>query len=87
MIVESKLLSSQHHNLKSKAFAVVFTTTNSNPIPKKNTMRLLKVATSNLNQWAMDFDCNAKQIKESIALPLGSNLNSRFLVMVAKTTS
>ncbi|KAG5014590.1 hypothetical protein JHK82_020271 [Glycine max] len=30
-------------------------------------MRLLKVATSNLNQWAMDFDCNAKQIKESIA--------------------
>ena len=30
-------------------------------------MRLLKVAASNLNQWAMDFDCNAKQIKESIA--------------------
>lgn len=30
-------------------------------------MRLLKVATCNLNQWAMDFDCNAKQIKESIA--------------------
>ncbi|KAI9092255.1 hypothetical protein K1719_027755 [Acacia pycnantha] len=30
-------------------------------------MRLLKVATCNLNQWAMDFDCNAKHIKESIA--------------------
>ncbi|KAG5041561.1 hypothetical protein JHK85_014037 [Glycine max] len=30
-------------------------------------MRILKVATCNLNQWAMDFDCNAKQIKESIA--------------------
>jgi len=30
-------------------------------------MRLLKVATCNLNLWAMDFDCNAKQIKESIA--------------------
>ncbi|KAK7399074.1 hypothetical protein VNO78_10249 [Psophocarpus tetragonolobus] len=29
-------------------------------------MRLLKVATCNLNQWAMDFDFNAKQIKESI---------------------
>ncbi|XP_028774677.1 glutamine-dependent NAD(+) synthetase [Neltuma alba] len=30
-------------------------------------MRLLKVATCNLNQWAMDFDCNTKHIKESIA--------------------
>ncbi|KAM5571237.1 glutamine-dependent NAD(+) synthetase [Rosa sericea] len=30
-------------------------------------MRLLKVATCNLNQWAMDFDCNIKNIKESIA--------------------
>ncbi|XP_057419255.1 glutamine-dependent NAD(+) synthetase-like [Lotus japonicus] len=30
-------------------------------------MRLLKVATCNLNQWAMDFDCNTKQIKHSIA--------------------
>ncbi|CAA0840898.1 Glutamine-dependent NAD(+) synthetase [Striga hermonthica] len=29
-------------------------------------MRLLKVATCNLNQWAMDFDCNMKNIKESI---------------------
>ncbi|RZC62907.1 hypothetical protein C5167_024667 [Papaver somniferum] len=29
-------------------------------------MRLLKVATCNLNQWAMDFDCNLKNIKESI---------------------
>lgn len=29
-------------------------------------MRLLKVATCNLNQWAMDFDCNVKNIKESI---------------------
>ncbi|XP_004300490.1 PREDICTED: glutamine-dependent NAD(+) synthetase [Fragaria vesca subsp. vesca] len=30
-------------------------------------MRLLKVATCNLNQWAMDFDCNINNIKESIA--------------------
>ncbi|KAK9926365.1 hypothetical protein M0R45_023599 [Rubus argutus] len=30
-------------------------------------MRLLKVATCNLNQWAMDLDCNMKNIKESIA--------------------
>ncbi|KAL6280665.1 hypothetical protein ACE6H2_017546 [Prunus campanulata] len=30
-------------------------------------MRLLKTATCNLNQWAMDFDCNLKNIKESIA--------------------
>uniref|UniRef100_A0A2P2JMK4 Glutamine-dependent NAD(+) synthetase n=1 Tax=Rhizophora mucronata TaxID=61149 RepID=A0A2P2JMK4_RHIMU len=30
-------------------------------------MRLLKVATCNLNQWAIDFDCNLKNIKESIA--------------------
>ncbi|CAN4127170.1 unnamed protein product [Withania somnifera] len=30
-------------------------------------MRLLKVATCNLNQWAMDFDCNLRNIKESIA--------------------
>ncbi|CAA2993035.1 glutamine-dependent NAD(+) synthetase-like isoform X2 [Olea europaea var. sylvestris] len=29
-------------------------------------MRLLKVATCNLNQWAMDFDCNVRNIKESI---------------------
>ncbi|PPD86656.1 hypothetical protein GOBAR_DD16412 [Gossypium barbadense] len=29
-------------------------------------MRLLKVATCNLNQWAMDFDCNLKHIKDSI---------------------
>lgn len=25
------------------------------------------MATCNLNQWAMDFDCNLKHIKESIA--------------------
>jgi NAD+ synthase (glutamine-hydrolysing) len=31
-------------------------------------MRLLKVATCNLNQWAMDFDSNLKNIKESIAM-------------------
>ncbi|KAG5228208.1 carbon-nitrogen hydrolase family protein [Salix suchowensis] len=31
-------------------------------------MRLLKVATCNLNQWAMDFDCNLKNIKQSINL-------------------
>ncbi|KMT12612.1 hypothetical protein BVRB_5g098510 [Beta vulgaris subsp. vulgaris] len=30
-------------------------------------MRLLKVATCNLNQWAMDFDCNLKNIKDSIS--------------------
>ncbi|KAH7681209.1 NAD(+) synthase (glutamine-hydrolyzing) protein [Dioscorea alata] len=30
-------------------------------------MRLLKVATCNLNQWAMDFDNNLRNIKESIA--------------------
>ncbi|CAN1254594.1 Glutamine-dependent NAD(+) synthetase [Linum perenne] len=30
-------------------------------------MRLLKLATCNLNQWAMDFDSNLKHIKESIA--------------------
>ncbi|XP_059639764.1 glutamine-dependent NAD(+) synthetase [Cornus florida] len=30
-------------------------------------MRLLKVATCNLNQWALDFDCNMKNIKESIS--------------------
>ncbi|KAL5981486.1 hypothetical protein ACLOJK_015548 [Asimina triloba] len=30
-------------------------------------MRLLKVATCNLNQWAMDFDCNLRNIKESIS--------------------
>ncbi|GAY39349.1 hypothetical protein CUMW_043670 [Citrus unshiu] len=29
-------------------------------------MRLLKVATCNLNNWALDFDCNLKNIKESI---------------------
>lgn len=29
-------------------------------------MRLLKVATCNLNQWAMDFDCNLRNIKQSI---------------------
>ncbi|KAL6521460.1 hypothetical protein OROGR_018029 [Orobanche gracilis] len=29
-------------------------------------MRLLKVATCNLNQWAMDFDCNLKNTKDSI---------------------
>lgn len=29
-------------------------------------MRLLKVATCNLNQWAMDFECNMKNIKASI---------------------
>ncbi|CAI0408812.1 unnamed protein product [Linum tenue] len=29
-------------------------------------MRLLKLATCNLNQWAMDFNCNLKHIKESI---------------------
>ncbi|KAH9603123.1 hypothetical protein KSS87_002697, partial [Heliosperma pusillum] len=31
-------------------------------------MRLLKVATCNLNQWAMDFDNNLTNIKESISL-------------------
>lgn len=31
-------------------------------------MRLLKVASCNLNQWAMDFDTNLKNIKESIRL-------------------
>ncbi|EHA8589002.1 putative Glutamine-dependent NAD(+) synthetase [Cocos nucifera] len=30
-------------------------------------MRLLKVATCNLNQWAMDFDTNQRNIKESIS--------------------
>ena len=30
-------------------------------------MRLLKVATCNLNQWAMDFDNNLRNIKESIS--------------------
>lgn len=30
-------------------------------------MRLLKVATCNLNQWAMDFDNNLRNIKKSIA--------------------
>ncbi|KAL8141554.1 hypothetical protein V2J09_014586 [Rumex salicifolius] len=30
-------------------------------------MRLLKVATCNLNQWAMDFDCNLKNVKDSIS--------------------
>uniref|UniRef100_M1AVY3 Glutamine-dependent NAD(+) synthetase n=1 Tax=Solanum tuberosum TaxID=4113 RepID=M1AVY3_SOLTU len=30
-------------------------------------MRLLKVATCNLNQWAMDFDCNLSNIKQSVA--------------------
>ncbi|CAA7396616.1 unnamed protein product [Spirodela intermedia] len=30
-------------------------------------MRLLKVATCNLNQWAMDFDTNLRNIKESIS--------------------
>ncbi|XP_072950350.1 glutamine-dependent NAD(+) synthetase [Typha angustifolia] len=30
-------------------------------------MRLLKVATCNLNQWAMDFDTNLKNIKQSIS--------------------
>ncbi|KAK9127856.1 hypothetical protein Syun_016653 [Stephania yunnanensis] len=30
-------------------------------------MRLLKVATCNLNQWAMDFDCNLRNIKDSIS--------------------
>lgn len=30
-------------------------------------MRLLKVVTCNLNQWAMDFDCNLSNIKQSIA--------------------
>lgn len=29
-------------------------------------MRLINVAACNLNQWAMDFDCNLKNIKESI---------------------
>ncbi|KAL0326691.1 UNVERIFIED_CONTAM: Glutamine-dependent NAD(+) synthetase [Sesamum angustifolium] len=29
-------------------------------------MRVVKVATCSLNQWAMDFDCNMKNIKESI---------------------
>ncbi|KAF6156149.1 hypothetical protein GIB67_024119 [Kingdonia uniflora] len=30
-------------------------------------MRLLKVATCNLNQWAMDFETNVKNIKDSIS--------------------
>ncbi|KAF8655132.1 hypothetical protein HU200_061269 [Digitaria exilis] len=30
-------------------------------------MRLLRVATCNLNQWAMDFDTNLRNVKESIA--------------------
>lgn len=30
-------------------------------------MRLIKVATCNLNQWAMDFDTNVRNIKESIS--------------------
>jgi NAD+ synthase (glutamine-hydrolysing) len=30
-------------------------------------MRLLKVATCNLNQWAMEFDSNLLQIKDSIS--------------------
>lgn len=30
-------------------------------------MRLLKVATCNLNQWAMEFESNMKNIKTSIA--------------------
>ena len=30
-------------------------------------MRLLKVATCNLNQWAMEFECNMKNIKASIS--------------------
>ncbi|KAF5938515.1 hypothetical protein HYC85_022774 [Camellia sinensis] len=30
-------------------------------------MRLLKVATCNLNQWAMEFECNVKNIKDSIS--------------------
>lgn len=30
-------------------------------------MRLLKVASCNLNQWAMDFDCNLENIKDSIS--------------------
>ncbi|KAG8373104.1 hypothetical protein BUALT_Bualt12G0135900 [Buddleja alternifolia] len=30
-------------------------------------MRLLKVATCSLNQWAMDFDCNMKIMKESVS--------------------
>ncbi|XP_073121528.1 glutamine-dependent NAD(+) synthetase [Henckelia pumila] len=30
-------------------------------------MRLLKVATCNLNQWAMDFDCNMNNIKDSVS--------------------
>jgi NAD+ synthase (glutamine-hydrolysing) len=29
-------------------------------------MRLLRVATCNLNQWAMDFDTNLRNVKESI---------------------
>ncbi|GKV39974.1 hypothetical protein SLEP1_g47660 [Rubroshorea leprosula] len=35
-------------------------------------MRLLKVATCNLNQWAMDFDCNLNNIKESITRAKGA---------------
>ncbi|KAL0409233.1 UNVERIFIED_CONTAM: Glutamine-dependent NAD(+) synthetase [Sesamum radiatum] len=30
-------------------------------------MRVVKVATCSLNQWAMDFDCNINNIKESIS--------------------
>jgi NAD+ synthase (glutamine-hydrolysing) len=30
-------------------------------------MRLLQVATCNLNQWAMDFDTNLRNVKESIS--------------------
>jgi NAD+ synthase (glutamine-hydrolysing) len=31
-------------------------------------MRPIKIATCNLNQWAMDFDGNLKRIKESIRM-------------------
>ncbi|KAL3513815.1 hypothetical protein ACH5RR_026532 [Cinchona calisaya] len=47
-------------------------------------MRLIPVATCNLCQWAMDFDCNWKNIKEYISkakeagvvIRLGSELKS-----------
>jgi len=73
-VVESKL-SSEHttHFKKPLAIiaAIVICGIEEPQIANQNrfcyAMRLLKVATCSLNQWAMDFDCNAKQIKESIA--------------------
>ena len=38
-------------------------------------MRLLRVATCNLNQWAMDFDTNLRNVKESIARAKAAGAN------------